>query len=91
MRKSQIRFQADLKLAQMEQMETMEVKDFNLDKASALVKKIADIKTAHHLEMLKAMKEVRAILTEDQFKKLKAMKPMKQDHRKPEKSMKHNH
>ena len=54
-------------------MEIMEVKDFDLEKASAAVKKIADIKTAHHLEMLKAMKEMRAVLTDEQFKKMKKM------------------
>jgi len=39
----------------------MEVKNFNMEKASSAVKKIAQIRTANHLEMLKAMKEMRAI------------------------------
>jgi Spy/CpxP family protein refolding chaperone len=88
MQKKQARFKADLKIAEIELMEIMEVKDFDIDKASAAVKKIADIKTAHHLEMLKTMKEVRTILTEEQFKKMKKMMPMMMDGKKPGKMMK---
>ena len=68
-------------------MEIMEVKDFDLEKAGSAVKKIADIKTAHHLEMLKAMKEMRTILTDEQFKKMKKMMPMKRGEKKPAKKM----
>ena len=70
MEKKHARFQADVKIAEIELMEIMDVKDFDLKKAGAAVKKIADIKTAYHLEMLKAMKEMRAILTDEQFKKM---------------------
>jgi Spy/CpxP family protein refolding chaperone len=87
MQKKQARFIADQKIAQIELMEIMDVKDFNLEKASAAVKKIADIKTAHHLEMLKSMKEVRTILTEDQFKKMKKMMPMQTSEKKPAKKV----
>ena len=84
MQKKQARFKADLKIAEIELMEIMEVKDFDMEKASAAVKKIADIKTAHHLEMLKAMKEMRAILTDEQFKKMKKMMMcMKMGEKKP--------
>ena len=79
MEKKQIRFNADLKIAQIELKEIMEVKDFDLDKASAQVKKIEDLKTVHHLEMLKSMKEVRSILTDEQFKKMKGMMHMKME------------
>jgi len=93
MQKKQARFQADLKIAEIELMDILEVKDFDLEKASAAVKKIEDIKTAHHLEMLKAMKEMRTILTDEQFKKMKKMMPMKMmpmktDDKKPAKVMK---
>ena len=74
MQKKQARFKADLKIAEIELMEIMEVKDFDLEKASSAVKKITEIKTAHHLEMLKAMKEMRTILTDEQFKKMMSMK-----------------
>jgi Spy/CpxP family protein refolding chaperone len=77
MQKKQARFKADQKIAEIELMEIMEVKDFDLEKANAAVKKIADIRTAYHLEMLKAMKEMRTILTDEQFKKMKKMMPMK--------------
>lgn len=70
MQKKQIRFKADLKIAEMELMEIMEVKDFDLDKANSAAKKIEDIKTAQHLEMLKAMKDMRAILTDEQFRNM---------------------
>jgi len=76
MQKKQARFKADVKIAEIETLEIMEVKDFDLDKATAAVKKIAEIKTSHHLEMLKAMKEVRTILTAEQFKEMKKMMPM---------------
>jgi Spy/CpxP family protein refolding chaperone len=87
MQKKQARFKADLKIAEIELMDILEVKDFDLEKASAAVKNIADIKTAHHLEMLKAMKEMRTNLTDEQFKKMKKMMPMKADEKKPAKKM----
>lgn len=73
MQKKQIRFRADLKIAEMELAEIMEVKDFDLDKANTAAKKIEDIKTTQHLEMLKAMKEMRTILTDEQFKNMHKM------------------
>ena len=93
MQKKQARFQADQKIAEIELRDILEVKDFDLEKASAAVKKIENIKTAHHLEMLKAMKEMRTILTDEQFKKMKKMMPMKTmpmktDEKKPAKVMK---
>jgi Spy/CpxP family protein refolding chaperone len=87
MQKRQARFKADLKIAEIELMEIMEVRDFDLEKAGSAVKKIAEIKTAHHLEMLKAMKEMRAMLTDEQFKKMKKMMPMKMGEKKPAKRM----
>jgi len=87
MQKKQARFKADLKIAEIELMEIMEVKDFNMEKASSAVKKIAQIRTANHLEMLKAMKEMRTILTDEQFKKMKKMMPMKTGEKKPAKRM----
>lgn len=82
MQKNQARFKADLKIAEIELRDIMEVKDFDLEKAGAAVKKIADIKTAHHLEMLNAMKEMRTNLTDEQFKKMKKMMPMKMGEKK---------
>jgi Spy/CpxP family protein refolding chaperone len=87
MQKKQARFQADRKIAEIELREIMEVKDFDLEKANAAVKKIGDIKTSHHLEMLNAMKEMRTNLTDEQFKKMKKMMPMKMDEKKPAKKM----
>ncbi len=84
--KTQIRSKSDLKIAEIELMEIMEVKDFDLDKANSAVKKIEDIKTAQHLEMLKAMKEMRNILTDEQFKNMHKM-CMKSDERNHEKMM----
>jgi Spy/CpxP family protein refolding chaperone len=90
MQKKDARFKADLKIAEIELMEIMEVKDFDLDKAGSAVKKISDIKMAHRLEMLKGMKEVRALLTDEQFKKMGKMMsimPMKEEHKRPMKKM----
>jgi len=87
MQKKQARFKADLKIAEIELMEIMAVKDFDIEKAGSAVKKIADIKTAHHLEMLKAMKEMRTVLTDEQFKKMKKMMSMKTAEKKPDKRM----
>ena len=87
MQKKQIRSKADLKIAEIELKEIMEVKDFDLDKATAAVKKIEDMKTARHLEMLKAMKDMRAILTDEQFKNMQKMCMMKMGEKKHEKMM----
>ncbi|MCX5848009.1 MAG: hypothetical protein NTW65_00970 [Deltaproteobacteria bacterium] len=87
MQKKQIRFKADLKIAEIELMEIMELKDFDLEKASVAVKKIGDIKTAQHLEMLKAVKGMRAILTDEQFKNMHKRMPMKMGERKHGKMM----
>jgi Spy/CpxP family protein refolding chaperone len=87
MQKKQARFKADLKIAEIELMEIMEVKDFDLEKASSAANKIAAIRTAHHLEMLKAMKEMRTILTDEQFKKMKKMMSMNMGKKKPAKRM----
>ena len=73
MQRKQVQFKADRQLAEIDFMEIMEVKDFNLDLATAAVQKIAQIQTAHHLEMLKSMKEVRSLLTDEQFKAMKKM------------------
>jgi len=77
MQKKQAQHEADLKIAEIELIEVMEVKDFDLEKASSAVKKIEGLKTAHKLEMLKAMKKVRASLSDEQFKKMKKMMFMK--------------
>ena len=90
MQKKQARFEADVKIAEIELSEIMEVKDFDLVKATAAVKKIADFKTNQQLELLKAMKDVRAIWTEEQFNKMKKMMPMKKGENKHPKKMKHN-
>jgi len=91
MQKKQARFVADLKVAQIDLAEIMEVKDFDLDKAGVAVKKIADLKTAHHLEMLAAMKEMRSMLTEEQFKNMRKMMDMKTDKKKPGHRMMQKH
>ena len=76
MQKKHARFKADLRIAQIELMEIMDLKDFDLEKADSAVKKIEEIRTAHHIEMLKALKEIRTILTDDQFKKIQKIKRM---------------
>jgi Spy/CpxP family protein refolding chaperone len=91
MQKKQARFKADLKIAEIDFMEIMEVKDFDLEKAGSAVKKIADIKTAHHLDMLKGMKEMRTMLTDEQFKNMKKMMSMKMGEKKPVKQMMKKH
>ena len=89
MQKKQIRSKADLRIAEIELKEIMEVKDFDLDKAKSAVKKIEDIKTARHLEMLKAMKDMRAILTDEQFKNMHKMCMKKTGEKKPGQKMIH--
>lgn len=86
MQKKQVMFVADLKIAQIELAEIMDVKDFDLEKATVAVNRIAEIKRVHNLEMLTAMKEMRTILTEEQFKKIKKMMMTKKmDDKKPAK------
>jgi len=87
MQKKMIRSRGDLEIARIELKEIMDVKDFDLEKATAQVKKIEDIRTNKHLDMLKSMKEVRSILTDEQFKKMKKLMPMMMDHNKPPRKM----
>jgi len=90
MQKKQIRFKADQKIAEIELMEIMEVKDFDMEKAGSAVKNIAEINTAHHLEMLKSSKAMRTILTNEQFKKMQKMMstmPMNMSENRHEKMM----
>jgi Spy/CpxP family protein refolding chaperone len=87
MQKKQIRSKADLKIAEIELMEIIEVKDFDLDRATSAVKKIEDMKTAQHWDMLKAMKDMRAILTDEQFKNMQKMCMMQMGEEKHEKKM----
>lgn len=89
MQKKHVRFKADVKIAEIDLMEIMEVKDFDLEKASAAVKKMSELKAAHHLDNLKSMQEVRSIMTDDQFKKMKQLMPMKMNMKKPVKKMMH--
>lgn len=84
MEKKKIRFEADMKLARLDLKEIMEVKDFDLEKANAAVQKMSDMKRDQHLEMLKSIKEVRGILTDEQFKKIKEMKHHMCEGKKPE-------
>lgn len=87
MQKKQARFKADLRIAEIELMDIMDVKDFDQEKAALAVKKIGEIKTAHHLEMIKAMKEMRTMLTDEQFTTMKKMMSMKMDDKKHSKRM----
>ena len=91
MKKKQVKFKADLQIAEMEHLEIMEVKDFDLEKANASVRKIGDMKTAHQLEMVQSMKEVRNILTAEQYQKMKKMMPVKKGTKRPAKTSKHAH
>jgi Spy/CpxP family protein refolding chaperone len=77
MQKKHARFMADLKIAEIELGEIMDVKDFDLDKATAASRKISDLKSAHHLDMLKTMKAIRTVLTDAQFAKMRKLMPMK--------------
>jgi Spy/CpxP family protein refolding chaperone len=90
MQKKQARYKADLKIAMIDLVEIMEVKDFDLDKATLGINKIEKIKTAHHVEMFKAMKEMRTTMTAVQFEKMKKMMPMEMGDKKPARIMK-NH
>lgn len=91
MQKKQLRFHADVKIAEIELAEIIEVKDFDMEKATSAVKKIAEIKTAHQLEMLKNMKEMRSNLTDDQFKNMQKMMQMKGDKNPTQMNMKKHH
>lgn len=75
MQKKNARFRAEMKIAEIDLRDIMDVKDFDLGKANAGAQHIGQIQTTHHLEMLKTMKEMRAVLTNEQFLKMKM--PMK--------------
>lgn len=77
MRKKQARFRADLKIAEIEFMEIMEVKNFDIEKASHAVNQNASIIKSLHYEMLKSTQEMRVILTDRQFKEMSRFFPRK--------------
>lgn len=83
MQKKQARFKADVMIAEIELNDILEMKDFDLEKGRAAVKKIGEIKTAHQLEMLKSMKEMRTLLTDEQFTRMKKMMAMKMGEKVP--------
>jgi Spy/CpxP family protein refolding chaperone len=91
LQKKQVRFAADQKIAEIDLAEILEVKDFDLEKANSAVKQMAETKTAYHLEMLKAMKQMRTILTDDQFKEMKKMMAMKMDEKRSAHKMNGKH
>lgn len=82
------KFRADMKIAELDLMEVMDVKDFDLQKAEEISKKITELRFAEHKELLRIMKEVRSILTEEQFQKMKKMKMMGQMPMKKQEMMK---
>lgn len=84
MEKKEIKSKAEIKIAVIDLKGIMEVKDFDLEKANAQVKKIADLKLSAHLDMLNSMKECRSILTDEQFKKIKQMMHMHMEGREHE-------
>jgi len=77
MQKKNVRFKAEMRIAEIDLRDIMDVKDFDLGKANTGAQHIGQIQTTHHLEMLKAMKEMRAVLTDEQFLKMKKTMPMK--------------
>jgi hypothetical protein len=77
MQKKQAQFIADLKIAEIELMETLEIKKFDLENANNAVNQIAEITKIHNLAMLKAIKEMRDIFSDQQFKEINTMVPMK--------------
>ncbi len=91
MQKKMVRSRAELKIAEMELMEVMEVKDFDLEKATAAAKKIVDTKLESHLQMLKLMKQARAILTSDQFQKVRKLMEKRMGGKPGMMEMKHHH
>jgi Spy/CpxP family protein refolding chaperone len=91
MQRRQARFKADLRIAQIDLMEIMEVKDFDMDKAGSAVRRIAEIRTAQQMAMLKAVKEMRAMLTEEQFKKMKMVMFMKMGEKRQSERMMKKH
>jgi Spy/CpxP family protein refolding chaperone len=88
MQKKHARFNADLMIAEIELAEIMDVKDFDLEKANVAVRKIAEIKTAHQLEIVKGLKDMRSGLTDEQFKKMKLGMSMKMADKKTHKRLK---
>ena len=69
MKNNLVRVSADLQSAEKELADTMKVKDFDLEKANSIVTGIAGIKKAYYLETLKTIREMRIIVSEEQFRK----------------------
>lgn len=75
--KREARFKADLRIAEIELLEIMEVKDFSMDHGRSAVEKMAEIKKAHHFEMLRSARDMRAVFTEQQFREISKMLALK--------------
>ena len=69
MQKKEAKFKADLKLAQVELTENA-LKKPDQVRSNSAVTNIADIKEAHHVQLLKALKEMRIVLTDEQLRKM---------------------
>lgn len=69
MKKNLVRASADLKSAETELAEIMKVKDFDLEKANPAVTRIAEIKKAYYLETIKTIRDMRILVSEEQFRK----------------------
>ncbi len=91
MQKMQIRYRADLQIAEMDLKDILSARDFDLEKANDAVKRIGEIRTTHQLDMLKSMKQARAILTDAQFAKMKELVPQMMKNMMPGKGMMHHH
>lgn len=87
MQKKHVRFKADLKIVEIDLEEIMDVKDFDLEKAKAALRKIAQLKADHQMDVLVAMKDMCSGLSDEQFKKMKKNMSMKMGEKKPGKKM----
>jgi len=79
MQKKQARFKADMKITEIELMEIMEVKNFDIQKASSVVNKNSTIKKELHYEILKSVQSLREILTDQQYKEICKILPKNTD------------
>ena len=73
-RKEMIKKRADLQVAKVELQELLDRDQVDMKAVEAKFKQMEPLRTALHLQMLREQEEIKAKLTPDQLKRLKAMR-----------------
>ncbi|MBT3182411.1 MAG: periplasmic heavy metal sensor [Deltaproteobacteria bacterium] len=74
-RRGQIKVRSDLEILRIDMDDAMEAKELDSGKVNKLIDKYASLKAQHAKGRMKSLLEIRKLLTQEQYLKLKAMRP----------------